>query len=249
MKQQQKKIAVENFEFDGRDVRIRQDPDGAVWFVGKDVCECLGIGSHRDALARLDEDERGSVVVDTPGGPQEMSSVNEPGLYNLIFTSRKPEATTFKKWVTHEVLPEIRATGSYQVAHNDDAEVAEPEDLILQQAHALKAHRDKMRQIEDRQNEIVSKVDRLEADLEDVGAVPPKTLRAKINDVVRGSIEHGSESPSYARAWGTLYREYRSRYRIDLRRRASNDDMKPLDWAERYGHLHNLWQLAHEYFV
>ncbi|WYU49983.1 phage antirepressor [Bacillus sp. FSL K6-0047] len=86
-----------------------------IWFVAKDVCEILNIKKHRDALSRLDEDERGSVVVDTLGGSQTLSSVNEQGLYALIFTSRKPEAKSFKRWVTHEVLPTIRETGSYSV--------------------------------------------------------------------------------------------------------------------------------------
>lgn len=247
MKQQQKKMAVENFEFDGRDVRIRQEADGAIWFVGKDVCQCLDLSNSRQALQRLDDDEKGVTTVDTPGGPQEMSAVNEPGLYNLIFSSRKVEAQKFKKWVTHEVLPEIRRSGSYD-AVNDDVEPAEPEDLILRQAQALKAHKDKMREIEGRQNDILSKVDRLESDLEEVGAVPPKTQRAEINDIVRGSVEYGSGPDAYREAWGELYREYRSRFRIDLKRRAANDDMKPLEWAERYGHLHNLWELSHEYF-
>ena len=85
------------------------------YFVAKDVCEALGIEKHRDAISRLDDDERGSVLVDTLGGRQEMASINESGLYSLILTSRKPEAKAFKKWVTSEVLPSIRKTGSYSI--------------------------------------------------------------------------------------------------------------------------------------
>lgn len=88
--------------------------DGEPWFVAKDVCVALGIEKYRDALGRLDDDEKGCpVTVDTLGGPQKMSAVNESGLYNLIFQSRKPEAKKFRKWVTSEVLPSIRKTGSY----------------------------------------------------------------------------------------------------------------------------------------
>lgn len=83
------------------------------WFVAKDVCELLGIAKHRDAVFRMDPDERGSVVVDTLGGKQEMATINESGLYNLIFQSRKPEAKQFRKWVTSEVLPAIRRQGFY----------------------------------------------------------------------------------------------------------------------------------------
>lgn len=87
---------------------------GEPLFVAKDLCEVLGLSKYRDAVARLDDDERGMpVVMDTPGGPQELTTVNESGLYALIFQSRKPEAKLFKKWVTSEVLPSIRKYGYY----------------------------------------------------------------------------------------------------------------------------------------
>lgn len=97
---------------DGRQVRtiIR---NGEPWFVAKDVCEILEIANYRDALSRLDEDEKGVVTTDTPGGRQQVSVVNEPGLYRLIFTSRKEEAERFKRWLAHEVIPSIRKTGAY----------------------------------------------------------------------------------------------------------------------------------------
>src|SRR5690606_23128157 len=69
-----------------------------------------------NAYGRLDSDEKDTRIVGTPGGNQSMVVVNEPGLYNLIFTSRKPEAKRFKRWVTHEVLPAIRRTGHYGAA-------------------------------------------------------------------------------------------------------------------------------------
>ena len=87
--------------------------DGQPWFVAKDVCDVLEIGNTSDALKGLDEDEKGIATVDTPGGPQQMSTVNEPGLYSLILRSRKPEAKRFKRWITHDVLPALRKTGTY----------------------------------------------------------------------------------------------------------------------------------------
>lgn len=90
---------------------VMQDEDP--WFVAKDVCGCLEIGNSRDAVASLDDDEKGVGIIDTPGGKQEMSIVSEPGLYSLILRSRKPEAKAFKRWVTHEVIPSIRKTGAY----------------------------------------------------------------------------------------------------------------------------------------
>ena len=101
------------FDFESHDVRILVGQDGEPQFVSADVCNALSIRNSRDAIARLDDDEKGVAITDTPGGKQELAVINESGLYQLILTSRKPEAKRFKRWVTHEVLPSIRKTGSY----------------------------------------------------------------------------------------------------------------------------------------
>jgi prophage antirepressor-like protein len=117
--------ALTPFDFEGRAVRVVEDQAGVPWFVALDVCECLGISKYRDAVARLDDDEGCPVVVDTLGGQQQVSAVNEPGLYSLILTSRKPEAKRFKRWVTHDVLPALRKTGSYSLPEPEPDEVEE----------------------------------------------------------------------------------------------------------------------------
>lgn len=89
------------------------DRDGEPWFITVDACRALELRNSRDAISRLDDDEKGVASIDTPGGPQEMSIINEPGLYTLVLGSRKPEAKAFKRWVTHEVLPAIRQNGYY----------------------------------------------------------------------------------------------------------------------------------------
>ena len=94
-------------------VRVRV-MNGQTWFVAKDVCKVLGIEKVRNAVSRLEDDERGPVLVDTLGGTQRMSAVSESGLYHLVFQSRKPEARKFRRWVTGEVLPQIRMTGGYR---------------------------------------------------------------------------------------------------------------------------------------
>lgn len=101
-------------------IRASLSSDGQPWFVAKDVCDSLGIGKHRDALSRLDDDERGSLLVDTHGGPQKVGTVSEAGFYKLVMRSRKPEAKAFQRWVTHEVLPAIRRTGGYMIAKQDE---------------------------------------------------------------------------------------------------------------------------------
>ncbi len=100
------------FNYNGNEVRTAE-VGGEIWWVLKDVCGVLGISKYRDAARRLDEDERGSVRVDTLGGIQNLIAVNESGLYNVILRSDKPQAKPFRKWVTSEVLPSIRKHGLY----------------------------------------------------------------------------------------------------------------------------------------
>lgn len=92
--------------------------NGAPCFVAADICRALDIANSRDAVKRLDDDERGVVSTDTLGGVQEMTVVTESGLYSLVLGSRKPEAKQFKRWITHEVIPTIRKTGGY--VNNDE---------------------------------------------------------------------------------------------------------------------------------
>lgn len=100
------------FNYHGNTVRT-VERDGEPWFVLKDVCAVLGIGNSRMVFDRLDDDEKGVSQIDTLGGLQNMSIINESGLYNVILRSDKPEAKPFRKWVTSEVLPTIRKTGGY----------------------------------------------------------------------------------------------------------------------------------------
>lgn len=94
------------------------------WFIAKDVCAALEIVNHRDAVSKLDEDEKGDVVLtDAIGREQQTLAVNESGLYALIMNSRKKSAKRFRKWVTSEVLPSIRRTGAYAIPTAPAAEM------------------------------------------------------------------------------------------------------------------------------
>ena len=112
---------------------------GEPWWVAKDVCDVLSISKHRDAVARLDADERESAKVDTPGGEQAVTVVSESGLYTLITRSNKPEAKAFRRWVTHDVLPTIRQTGSYTVPGAEPApdRMSQLMDMLAQNLMAL----------------------------------------------------------------------------------------------------------------
>ena len=100
------------FKYNGKEVRTIQK-DGEPWWVLKDVCEVLGLSSPHKVFERLDDDEKGRNQIPTLGGEQEMTVINESGLYNVILRSDKPEAKPFRKWVTSEVLPSIRKNGGY----------------------------------------------------------------------------------------------------------------------------------------
>lgn len=88
--------------------------DGEPWFVGKDVAEALGYKEAAKAVReRVDAEDKGVSKMDTPGGKQEVTIINESGLYSLILSSKLPGAKEFKRWVTSEVIPSIRKTGGY----------------------------------------------------------------------------------------------------------------------------------------
>ena len=114
-------------------IRAIRDKDGEPMFVAKDVCAALEVKNSRDALARLDNDEKGVVLTDTPGGEQQMQAVNEAGLYVLVLSSRKPEAKAFKRWVTHEVLPALRRDGGYMVERHESPEETMARAVLLAQ--------------------------------------------------------------------------------------------------------------------
>ena len=103
---------IQVFEYQNNKVRT-VDVDGEAWFVLKDVCEVLHLGTTAKVAERLDDDEKGMNQIHTPGGTQNVTVVNESGLYHVILRSDKPEAAPFRRWVTNDVLPTIRKTGSY----------------------------------------------------------------------------------------------------------------------------------------
>lgn len=106
---------MQKFDFRGASLRTLTDEEGEPWFVAKDVCDILELNNITEALRPLDDDEktnfRNSEVAQSGGRAPLI--ISEPGLYKLIMRSRKPEAKEFQRWVTHEVLPQIRKTGGY----------------------------------------------------------------------------------------------------------------------------------------
>lgn len=113
--------------------------EGEPYFVGKDVAEILGYSNTRKALAdHVDEEDKGVTKCDTPGGVQDLTVINESGLYSLILSSKMPNAKKFKRWVTSEVLPTIRRHGLYAM----DEVLANP-DILINALLELKAERER----------------------------------------------------------------------------------------------------------
>ena len=106
------------FDFENKNVRVVMKDDNP-WWVAKDVCDVLGLVNPSEALKALDEDELTSETLRSGGQGREMRLVSESGVYALIFRSNKPEAKRFRKWVTSEVLPQIRRTGRYTLGKMD----------------------------------------------------------------------------------------------------------------------------------
>lgn len=145
--------------------------EGEPWFVAADVCRALGLGNSSDVIKRLDEDERTLVSIEGASNGLPVNAVNEPGLYALILGSRKPEAKAFKRWITHEVIPEIRKTGGYIAGQ----EMMDDDQLL---ANALMVA----------QRKIAERNKQLEAVNEKIKADAPKVLFAETVQKAEGDI-------------------------------------------------------------
>lgn len=106
--------APQIFTYNDKAVRVTEI-NGEIWFVAKDVCEILELSDVNKATRNLDDDEKGTNFIRTPGGMQDMTIISESGLYALVMKSRKPNAKQFSRWVRHDVLPSIRKTGGYSL--------------------------------------------------------------------------------------------------------------------------------------
>lgn len=126
------------FNYNGSEVRTVEQ-DGEPWFVLKDVCDVLALSNPSVVAARLEEDERAKFDLGRQG---DATIINEPGLYNVILRSDKPQAKAFKRWVTHEVLPTIRKHGVYMTPETLEAAILNP-DTMIRLCTALKDERDK----------------------------------------------------------------------------------------------------------
>lgn len=124
------------------------EKDGEPWFVGKDVAAALGYKEPtKAAREKVDDDDKGVSKIDTPSGIQEMTIINESGLYSLVLSSKLPTAKKFKRWVTNEVIPSIRKHGAYMTPETLEKVLLSP-DTLMQLAQNLKDEQEKRRVLE-----------------------------------------------------------------------------------------------------
>lgn len=133
------KSTIQPFDFRGHEVRVIQGDDGEPRWVAADVAKVLGFSEASAMTRHLDADEKGLSNWQTPGGEQQMITITESGLYSAILRSRRPEAKDFKRWVTREVLPQIRKTGSYSAPLSDDEIVHRALQLTYRKVQELEA--------------------------------------------------------------------------------------------------------------
>ncbi|CUN89261.1 phage antirepressor KilAC domain-containing protein [Bifidobacterium adolescentis] len=114
---------IQKFDFKGTSLRTLTDEAGEPWFVLKDCMSILDLGNPTETVKMFDKDEFSTTeVIDSIGRRQQTYIISEPGLYRLVMRSRKPDAKEFQRWVTHEVLPQIRRTGGYIPTSESDSD-------------------------------------------------------------------------------------------------------------------------------
>lgn len=228
--------------------------DGEPWFVGKDVAEALGYSNARKAvLVHVDAEDKGVTKWDTLGGTQQMTIINESGLYSLILSSKLPSAKEFKHWVTSEVLPSIRKNGAY-IRNQENMTPAEIVARGLIAAQKI---------IEEREKEIVhlnnrcGRLTQTIAEKQDVinaisRNVPAPTKRMMLNRVMRRRSPELSQS-----RWSYLYARFDEIYHKNVKIRMKNYNAEPghrkcysiLDFIEKVlNMLDELYDLAVKLF-
>lgn len=235
--------------------------DGEPWFVGKDVATALGYSNTRDALNRhVDNEDKNTVVIpDGNKGNPNQTIINESGLYSLILSSKLEKAKAFKHWVTSEVLPALRKTGSYTISQGQNGQ-SKPmsREYLLATAflESQKVIEENTREIARLSVECDNLNDQVSQNQEVIDAmtkdVTPAEKRAVLNRLM--TYKHGAVAGS---RWSILYREFEEKYHFNLDIRMRNYNKNPdnkkckskVDYVDRVlGMLDELYALAVKLF-
>lgn len=236
--------AISVFEFETQTIRIAI-LDGEPWFVAKDLCDVLDVANPSQALSRLEEDEKNIIILNEGNrGNPNIAVVSESGMYALVLTSRKPAAKSFRKWVTSEVLPAIRKTGTYSAV---PAPLTQMEVLaaitqqMVEQERQLKQHGQVLGELVANKQQAEEELKSLPLSNEAPAEIP---TRGRINMIVRNCVRRSNVA--YSAIWDKLYLELYYRYKFDTKARCRRSGRKPLDQIEIDGMLEALYAIASE---
>jgi prophage antirepressor-like protein len=193
------------FSYQGNEVRSLL-LEGEPWFVAKDVCKILEIVNTTDAVSRLDSDEVTRFNLGSQSG--ETNIVSESGLYSLTLGSKKPEAKPFKRWITHEVIPAIRKTGSYT------AQPMTPIQMLAAQAQQMVALEKKTNMAIESANNVQKQV---QGAVEALAAPTPINWQQETGEKIRHICR--TNGLSYLKEYDALYRELERNAHVDLQSR------------------------------
>ena len=198
----------EVFDYQGQKVRtiIKNEKP---WFVAKDICDILEYSNHNQILKRLAEDEKGVNSIDTPGGIQNVTVVNEPGLYHLVLGSKKKKAKEFKRWIIHEVLPEIRKTGSYSVKPKSQL------DILRGALDEIEKAQKQAQEAKKIATETKKETENIKESFANLDAVNLEgDLRQRLNKMVRKyAFRNGVY---FDEAWNTFKKNFNTAYRTNI---------------------------------
>lgn len=251
-----KEITVQSFSNDLFGALTVVEIEGNPWFIGKQVAGILGyvngsrdIQNHCKYVKLLKSTD--TVLLEIP--PRGIQIINEFDLYRLIMRSKLPNAEKFQDWVCEEVLPSIRKTGSYSLKEATPPKPMSQLQMISHIALELDStnkvvaeHSTKLLEIEASQKDIKEHFAK-KAELQKLlPGVNPKSLRAKINQIVRSYSTKNSRE--YWETWGELYKEFYYRNSINVKLRAKRKRVSPLDYLEKNELLEDTMALAVELF-
>ncbi len=226
------KIKVWNYE--SSEVRTIEK-DGEPWFVLSDVCKVLEISNSRNISSRLEDDEKGVTLMDTLGGTQKMTIINESGLYSVILRSDKPQAKPFRKWVTSEVLPSIRKTGSYSMQQQ-----LSPMEMIAAMANNAVEMERRLKEAENKVAETSSKLEQaLDVFANDTLVMTDWAgyTSRKINSICKQyHLSNQSEK-------GRLYKELEATARCNLTKRVTEKQKRMKKAGAKYADWKNVAKL------
>ena len=198
---------------------------GEPWFIGKDVAEVLGYAKARNAIAQHidDEDKKVAPIQGNLGGTQEMTIINESGLYSLVLKSKLPQAKKFKRWVTSEILPSVRKHGAYMTNEVIEKTLTDP-DFLIQLATQLKEERQARKELEEKNKGLIEENNKLGMEVEHkedviIGLVKDISIaekRQRITQIIR------HRTKKYAERYSYLYDEFDRKFHVDTKRRLDN---------------------------